>query len=415
MYEQGRIVMDVVLGPKSKWKRLLWWGMFLFVLLTGAIWLSYLKPAAVEVERQSLYIDVVKRGEIVFQVRGSGTLVPVDVRLITAQVPCKVERIHMFPGASVSEDSVIAELSSPELQQATDDALWQMRRAEADYEVDRLNQLSALNTARANAEEAKASLLASQRLQKAGLQSDLDVLRAKAKAEDVIGRLSAEEARMKLYNEGRIGQLAPARARLEQAKALYNLKRQQKSSLVVRAGMIGILQQVPLQVGQQLVPGASIAKVAKSSPLKAELKVSENLAKDLQVGQSASIDTRNGIVQGKVIRIDPAVINGTVTVDSSLEGDLPRGARPDLSIEGTIDLDHLGDALYLGRPVQAQPHASISVFRLSPDNKEAVRVKVKLGRTSVSTVEILEGLKPGDQVIISDVTQYDGIERIMLK
>lgn len=406
--------MDVIREPKPRRNRILLVVITGLGLLGATLALSRLKPAAPEVERQSLLIDGVKRGAMVFQVRGTGILVPVDVRMITAQVPCKVERILLFPGTPVQEDSVIAELSSPELRQATEDALWQMRRAEADYEVDRLNQVSTLNSARANAEEAKATLLASQRLQKEGLQSDLDVLRAKVKAEEVVGRMSAEEARMQLYG-GKTGQLAPARARLEQAKALYALKRQQMTSLKVRAGMAGILQQVPLQVGQQLAPGANLAKVAKPMPLKAELKVSETQAKDVLVGQPVDIDTRNGVVRGKVIRIDPAVVNGTVTVDASLEGELPKGVRPDLSVEGIIELDRATSALFAGRPVQAQPFGSISVFKLSPDGKEAMRVKVKLGRSSVSTVEILEGLKEGDQIILSDISAYDGVDRIRLK
>lgn len=406
--------MDVIREPKPRRNRILLVVITGLGLLGATLALSRLKPAAPEVERQSLLIDGVKRGAMVFQVRGTGILVPVDVRMITAEVPCKVERILLFPGTPVQEDSVIAELSSPELRQATEDALWQMRRAEADYEVDRLNQVSTLNSARANAEEAKATLLASQRLQKEGLQSDLDVLRAKVKAEEVVGRMSAEEARMQLYG-GKTGQLAPARARLEQAKALYALKRQQMTSLKVRAGMAGILQQVPLQVGQQLAPGANLAKVAKPMPLKAELKVSETQAKDVLVGQPVDIDTRNGVVRGKVIRIDPAVVNGTVTVDASLEGELPKGVRPDLSVEGIIELDRATSALFAGRPVQAQPFGSISVFKLSPDGKEAMRVKVKLGRSSVSTVEILEGLKEGDQIILSDISAYDGVDRIRLK
>ena len=406
--------MDVIREPKPRRNRILLVVITGLGLLGATLALSRLKPAAPEVERQSLLIDGVKRGAMVFQVRGTGILVPVDVRMITAQVPCKVERILLFPGTPVQEDSVIAELSSPELRQATEDALWQMRRAEADYEVDRLNQVSTLNSARANAEEAKATLLASQRLQKEGLQSDLDVLRAKVKAEEVVGRMSAEEARMQLYG-GKTGQLAPARARLEQAKALYALKRQQMTSLKVRAGMAGILQQVPLQVGQQLAPGANLAKVAKPMPLKAELKVSETQAKDVLVGQPVDIDTRNGVVRGKVIRIDPAVVNGTVTVDASLEGELPKGVRPDLSVEGIIELDRATSALFAGRPVQAQPFGSISVFKLSPDGKEAMRVKVKLGRASVATIEVLEGLREGDQIILSDISQFDAVDRIKLK
>ena len=406
--------MDIALPPRPRRARWILFGAAGLGVLALTLALSRLKPAAPQAERSSLLIDTVKRGAMVFQVRGTGTLVPVDVRMITAQVPCNVERILLFPGTAVTEGSIIAELSSPELKQATEDALWQMRRAEADYDVDYLNQKATLSSAKANAQEANATLLASERLQKAGLQSDLEVLRAKVRAEEVTGRLAAEEARMQLY-ENKAGQLGPARARLEQAKALYALKREQLASLTVRAGMTGILQQVPLQVGQQLAPGANLAKVAKPMPLKAELKVSETQAKDILMGQPVDIDTRNGIVHGKVIRIDPAVVNGTVTVDASMEGDLPKGVRPDLSVEGIVELDRATSTLFTGRPVQAQSFGTLSVFKLNLDGTEATRVKVKLGRASVSTVEILEGLKEGDQIILSDTSQYDAVDRIRLK
>jgi HlyD family secretion protein len=376
--------------------------------------LSRMKPAAPAVARQSVLIDTVKRGAMVFQVRGTGILVPVDVRMITAQVPCKVERILLYPGTRVTEESVIAELSSPELQQEAVDALWQTRRAEADYEIDRLNQRATLDSTRANAREARATLQATERLRKEGLQSDLDVLRAQVRAEEITGRLQAEEARAGLF-EGADGKAAPARARLEQARALYALKQEQVASLKVRAGMTGILQQVLVQVGQQLAAGASLAKVAKPMPLKAELRVSETQAKDILIGQPVDVDTRNGVVKGSVIRIDPAVQNGTVTVDASMDGELPRGARPDLSVEGIIELDRADDGLFVGRPVQAQAHGTISLFRLSPDGGEATRVSVTLGRGSVSSIEVVAGLKPGDQVVLSDTSAWDTADRIRLK
>ena len=397
----------------SRWKYPI--GVGLALVAGFLFWgLSRLKPAAPTVERGSVLIDMVKRGAIVFQVRGTGTLVPVDVRMITVQVSCKVERVLLLPGTPVTEESVIAELSSPELQQATVDALWQMRRAEADYEVDRLNQRATLDSTRASAREARATLLASERLRKEGLQSDLDVLRAQVRTEEVTGRLAAEEARAGLY-ESAGGKVAPARARLEQARALYAFKHEQVESLKVRAGMAGILQQVLAQVGQQLSSGASLAKVAKPMPLKAELRVSETKAKDILVGQPVDVDTRNGVVKGRVIRIDPAVQNGTVTVDASLLGELPKGARPDLSVEGIIELDRADDGLFVGRPVQAQAHGTISLFRLSPDGGEATRIPVKLGRGSVSTVEIVEGLKPGDLVVLSDTSAWDSADSIRLR
>ncbi len=405
--------MDIALPPPNPLKKRLWAAGAILGVLALLFGLGRLKPAAPEVDRQSLLLDRVQEGAMVFQVRGTGILVPVDVRMITAQVPCKVERILLFPGTEVREDSVIAELSSPELVQSTQDAFWNLRRAESDYSVSALNQKGTVASARAAYKEADTTLKAFERLHKEGLQSESDVLRANAKYEDCAARLATEEARMALF-EGKGGQLAPARAALEQARAQYALKQAQTSSLRVRAGMTGILQQVPLQVGQQLAPGANLAKVAKPMPLKAELKVSETQTKDLLIGQSVAVDTRNGIVQGRVIRIDPSVQNGTVTVDASLEGALPKGVRPDLSVEGIIELDRADHTLKVGRPVQAQSFATISLFRLSADGKEAMRLKVKLGRASVSSIEVLEGLRPGDQVILSDTSAWDGVDRIRI-
>ncbi len=406
--------MDIPLPQPKRHRKILWAGGGILGVLVLFYGLGRLKPAAPEADRQSLLMDRVQEGAMVFQVRGTGTLVPVDVRMITAQVPCKVERILLFPGTEVKEDSVIAELSSPELQQSTLDAFWNLRRAESDYSLNALNQKGTVAAARASAKEAEATLKAYERLNREGLQSESDVLRANARYEECAARLTTEEARMALF-EGKGGQLAPARAALEQARAQYALKQAQTASLHVRAGMSGMLQQVPLQVGQQLAPGTNLAKVAKPMPLKAELKVSETQAKDILVGQKVAVDTRNGIVQGRVIRIDPSVQNGTVTVDASLDGPMPKGARPDLSVEGIIELDRADRALNVGRPVQAQSFATISLFKVTPDGREATRVKVKLGRASVSTIEVLEGLRPGDQVILSDTSAWDGSDRIRIR
>ncbi len=406
--------MDIPRPKPSNRRKWIFGSLGAITLLALTIALGRLKPAAPEVERQSLLMDGVKRGPMVFQVRGTGTLVPVEVRIITTQVSCKVERLILFPGTEVKEHSIIVELSSPELQQSAQDAHWNLKRAESDYDLGHLTQKGTVSSARAEAKEAEATLKAYERLAKEGLQSESDLMKVQVRHEQCVSRLATEEARLALY-EGRNGQLAPARAALEQARAQYALKQSQVASLQVRPGMSGMLQQVPLQVGQQLGPGATLAKVAKLLPLKAELKVSETQAKDIQIGQMVSIDTRNGVVAGRVIRIDPSVQNGTVTVDASIEGELPKGARPDLSVEGIIELDRATNALFTGRPVQAQSFGTLSVFRLSADGKEATRIKVKLRRASVSTVEILEGLKEGDQIILSDTSQYDAVDRIRLK
>jgi HlyD family secretion protein len=406
--------MDIPLPQTKSYRTYLWMGVGGLALVSSIIGFSHLKPAAPVVERQSLLLDRVQEGAMIFQVRGTGTLVPVDVRIITAQVSCKVERILLFPGTEVKEDSLIAELSSPELQQSTLEAYWNLKRTESEYSVNTLNQRGTVAAARASAKEAQARLKAFERLNREGLESESRLLEANATYEERAARLATEEARMALY-EGKGDQLAPARAALEQARAQYALKQAQSASLHVRAGMSGMLQQVPLQVGQQLGSGANLAKVAKPMPLKAELKVSESQAKDILVGQRVAVDTRNGTVQGRVIRIDPSVQNGTVTVDASLDGALPKGARPDLSVEGVIELDRADHAFKMGRPVQAQSFATISLFKLTADGREATRVKVKLGRASVSTIEVLEGLRPGDQVILSDTSVWDGQDRLRLK
>jgi HlyD family secretion protein len=406
--------LDIPRPPASRRNKILWMAGLALGLLVVTVLLARLKPAAPSVERQSVLIDAVKRGPMVFQVRGTGTLVPVDIRILTAQTSCTVQRIRLYPGTAVKADTIIAGLSSPELQQAAQDAQWNYRKAEADYEVSRLNQKTTVETARSQAKAAQARSQALDRLGREGLQSGMEVMQAKVDAEERAGRLASEEARLRMYdNQG--GKLAPARAELERARALWNLKQQQVAALNLRAGMDGVLQELPLQVGQQLAPGAVLAKVARPLPLKAALKVSETQAKDILIGQPVSIDTRNGIVQGRVIRIDPSVQNGTVTVDASLEGELPKGVRPDLSVEGIIELDRINDGTFVGRPVQAQAYGTISLFKLSPDGQEATRVKVKLGRGSVSTIEVIEGLQPGDQVILSDTSAWDSADRVRLK
>lgn len=406
--------MDI---PRHKTRRkslLIGAGISLPLMVILGAGLGGTKKGCPLVDRQTLLIDSVKRGPMVFQVRGPGVLVPMDVRLVTAQVPCKVERILLHPGTVLNEDSVIAELSSPELHQSAQDALWQLRQAEAEFEIQRLNQGMAMASAHTGVQEARASLTAAERLRREGLLSELDLLKASTRAKEAEGRVMAEEARMRLFGQ-RPGQAAPAAARLEQARSLYALKREQLASLRVRAGMSGVLQQLPIQVGQQLPAGAPLAKVAKSLPLKAEIKISETQAKDLQVGQAAQVDTRNGMARGRVIRIDPSVQGGTVLVDLSLEGDLPSGLRPDLSVEGVVELDRAADTLFVGRPIHASAHGSVTLFRIAPNDREASRMTVRLGRGSLNTIEILEGLREGEKIILSDASAWDGIDRIRLK
>lgn len=393
-------------------------GLGLILLMVA---LARLKPAAPEAERQSLLIDTVKRGPMVFQVRGTGTLVPLNVRWISANADSRVEKILVWPGTAVKADTEILELSNPEAQQAAQDAMWQLRAAEADYtsakaklESQLLDLRASVASAKAAYTNAKMTLEANERLSKAGLVASQDLARSQAAAEELTTRYEIERQRMQIDQDSLKAQLASQEARVQQARALYALKQGLVDGLKVRAGMDGVLQQLPVQVGQRIAPGGTLAKVAQPTPLKAELKVSETQAKDLLLGQKATVDTRNGLVEGKVIRIDPAVQNGTVTVDVSLDGPLPKGARPDLSVEGIIELDHADDAVFVGRPVQAQSNSEGTLFRLTSGG-EAVRVKVRYGRGSVSTIEVLEGLQPGDQVVLSDASPWDGTDRIRIK
>ena len=395
-------------------------GLGLLVLLT--VVLIRLKPAVPTIERQNLLVDTVRRGPMVFQVRGTGTLVPLEVRWLTTNADSRVEKILVYPGTTVQAETVIMQLSNPELQQAAQDAQWQYKAAEAEFisasagfQMALLDKRAALATVKAGNASARMDLEAQEVLGKAGLVPRVVVMQTRTRAEELGTRYEIEQERLKIATESMKAQLAAQRAKVEQAKALWTLKQAQVAALQVRAGLNGVLQLVPVQVGQRLSPGTTLAKVAEPTHLKAELKISETQAKDILIGQPVAVDTRNGVVQGRVIRIDPAVTNGTVTVDASLEGPLPKGARPDLTIEGIIELDRVKDGLFVGRPVQAQAYGTLGLYKLSQDAQEAVRVKVKLGRGSVSAIEILEGLNPGDQVILSDSSAWDTSDRVRIK
>jgi HlyD family secretion protein len=415
--------MDIPLTtPPRRRRRLLLAAGAIAGALLAVLGLSRLKPAVPTVERQSLLVEAVKRGPMVIQLRGSGVLVPLHVRWLTTGAVGRVERLVALPGATVKADDLILELSNPELRQAALDAAWQLKAAEADLQAARARLQGQLLDVRASLASAKASrsnanmgLQANEALAKAGLVSHQDLLKARTQNEELETRFAIEQSRLQIGSDSVKAQLASFEARVEQARALHALKRSQVEALMVRAGLDGVLQQLPVQVGQQLQPGATLAKVAQPAPLKAELKIGETQAKDLVLGLPVRIDTRNGVVPGKVIRIDPSVQGGTVTVDVGLEGPLPRGARPDLSVEGTVELDRIADALYVGRPVQVQAQTQASLFKLSADGSEAVRVKVAFGRGSVSTLEVLAGLQVGDQVILSDASAWDGTDRIRIK
>jgi HlyD family secretion protein len=381
-----------------------------------------MKPAAPSVDSSTLWPDTVKRGSMLRQVRGLGTLVPEEILFIAAQTDGRVDRIAVRPGAEVRPDTVLMQLSNPELELAANDAEWQVKAAEATLtdlrvklESQRLEQQSVAARVQSDYVQAKLKADLEHKLGEQGLTSELNLKTTKAIADELSNRSSIEKQKVEISGESIQAQLAAQRVQIEKLRAAWNLKKAQVSQLYVRAGAHGVLQQLPVEVGQRLTPGTVLAKIAQPSKLKAELKIPETQAKDILLGQQVDIDTRNGIIPGRVSRIDPAVLNGTVTVDVRLEGKLPDGARPDLSVDGSVEIERLSDVLYVGRPVLGQPNSSITLFRYEPDGKEALRVPVKLGRASVSTIEIVEGLKVGDKVILSDMSAMDGHNRIRLQ
>jgi len=383
---------------------------------------SRLRPAAPSVDKATTWTDEVKRGPLLIEVHGTGTLVPEDIRWIPAQTDSRVDRILIHPGAIVQPGSVILELSNPELQREVLDAEYQLKAAQADYEnlkvqlnSDLLNQKAATAAVRSDYEQAKIQHEVDEKLRAQGLSADVTEKLSKVKEEQLAIRLQLEEDRTTNAADSSNARLRAQQSRVDQQRALYDLKRSEADALHVRAGIQGVLQVVPVEVGQRVTPGTNLARVADPKRLKAEIKIAETQAKDVVIGQKASIDTRNGIVKGRVSRIDPSVQNGTVTVDVQFSDTLPQGARPDLSIDGTIEIENLKDVLFVGRPVHGQSDSTIGLFKLVDDGSDAVRVNVKLGKTSVNAVEILQGLQAGDKVILSDMSAWDAVDRIRLR
>jgi HlyD family secretion protein len=405
-----------------------WWviggSIAALVLVTG--WLSRLQPAAPSVDKSPLLFDTVKRGELLRQVRGNGTLVPEDIRWIPTQNAGRVENILVLPGARVKPDTVLVELSNPEVDQAAFDTEWQLKGAEAELanvrvevNTDDLTERKEVATAEADYSAAKLEFDIEDELSKAGIAPAVTLAQAKTKAEELSKLLDIEQKRLAGMADAAKAKIDVQEAKVSQLRAQLELKRQQKAALQIRAGMEGVLQRLgdpanPLQMGQQLAAGAPVARVANITKLKAEIKIAETQARDIALDQPSEIDTRNGVVAGHVIRIDPAVENGTVTVDVALDGVLPKGARPDLSVDGTIELERLKDVLYVGRPVQAQSESQVGLFKVIDAGSGAVRVPVKLGRSSVSSIEIIGGLEVGDQIILSDMSQWDAHDRLRL-
>jgi HlyD family secretion protein len=410
-------------NARAKKIRRIIYSLIAVLFLAGAtVGLSRLRPAAPSVERATIWTDDVKRGPMLREMRGLGTLIPEDIRWIAAQTDSRVDRIVLRPGAIVKADSIILELSDPELQRNTLDAEFQLKGAEADYEnlkvqlqSDLLNQKANAASVRSDYEQAKIQHDVDDKLRKEGLGSQLNADLSRVREEQLGIRTGLETERTKNAADTMKSRLLAQSTKVDEQRALYALRKSQLDALHVRAGIDGVLQVVPVDVGQHITPGLNIARVADPKKLKAEIKIAETQAKDVTIGQKASIDTRNGLVGGHVSRIDPSVQNGTVTVDVTIDGPLPQGARPDLSVDGTITIENLSDVLYVGRPVHGQSDSTIGIFKLDADGSEASRVNVKLGRSSVNTIEIVSGLSVGDKVILSDMSQWDTYDRIRLK
>jgi HlyD family secretion protein len=406
-------------------RRILYVSLTLVAVALVTVGLARLKPAAPSVDGNSVYPGTVKRGEMLREVRGNGALVPEEIRWIPAMNAGRIEVIHVLPGAAVTADTVILELSNPELAQAAFDAEWAVKAAEAQYaklkvqlDSDALAAEANVAALKAECSVAKLDAEADAKLAQENLVDRLTAARSKTRAEQLTVRCELEDKRLLTLVESRVAQLAAQEAELARLRAVYQLKKEQMASLKVRAGLDGVLQKLgdtfQLQVGQQIAAGANLARVSDPKRLKAEVKIPDTQARDVELNQIVSIDTRNGFIPGRVVRIDPAAQNGTVTVDVALEGPLPRGARPDLTVDGTIQLEKLDDVVYVGRPVHGEADSTVSLFKIIEGGKSAVRVPVKLGRTSVNFVEVNEGLQPGDQVILSDMSQWDGYDRLRL-
>jgi HlyD family secretion protein len=421
----GAMIMDIQRPSNAhakKIRRIVYVGIAIISVAGVTYGVSRLRPAAPSVDKATIWTDEVKRGPLLIEVHGVGTLVPEDIRWIPAQTDSRVDRILVHPGAIVQPGSIILELTNPELQRDVLDAEYQLKAAQADYEnlkvqlsSDLLNQKAATAAVRSEYEQAKIQHEVDEKLRAEGLSAAVTEQLSKVREQQLAIRLQLEEDRTKNTADSAKARLMAQQSHVDQQRALYDLKRSELDALHVRAGIQGVLQVVPVEVGQHVTPGTNLARVADPKHLKAEIKIAETQAKDVVIGQKASVDTRNGIVKGQVSRIDPSVQNGTVTVDVQISDSLPQGARPDLSVDGTIEIENLKDVLFVGRPVHGQSDSTIGLFKLVDDGSDAVRVNVKLGKTSVNTVEIRQGLKSGDKVILSDMSAWDAFDRIRLR
>jgi HlyD family secretion protein len=417
--------MDIARPSNARQKRIrqvLYAATALVLVGLITLGLSKLKPAAPSVDAATVWRDTVKRGPMLRQVRGLGTLVPEDIRWIPSTTQGRVERINLRPGSSVTADSVILVLTNPQLEQELGDAQLKVKSQEASLasltvqlQNDQLQQRASGATIEAEFNKATMQWQMNEALAKDQLVSALVLKQSKMDAEQLGVRNEIAKQQLASVAESVRAKLAVQQSDLDQARAILRLKQRQYDDLKVRAGFSGMLQLVPVEVGQQVGPGANLARVANPGHLKAEIKIAETQAKDIQIGQVASIDTRSGVVEGRVIRIDPSVQNGTRTVDVSLPAQLPKGAVPDLSVDGTIELERLNDVLFVGRPAFGQEQSTVGLFKVDADGSTASRVQVKLGRSSVNNIEVLSGVKVGDTVVLSDMSAWDAFDRVRLK
>jgi HlyD family secretion protein len=414
--------MDIPRPDQSKArrkKRILYGSLIGLGLVAITVVLARLKPAAPSIEGNLLWPDTVKRGQMIREVRGLGTLVPEEIRWIAARTQGRVDKIVLRPGAEVTTDSVILMLANPDVEQAAANAESQLKASEAELLNLNVNLQSGVlqaesiaASAKADYEQSKLQAEVNEQLANDGLISKLDLRLSKVRAEQLATRHGIEQRRYQFAKDTVDPQLAVKQAEVDRLRSIAKLRRDELDALAVRSTMNGVLQVLPVDVGEQIQPGSKLARVANPRKLKAEIRVAETQAKDVVPGLPAIVDTRNGKVEGKVSRVDPSVQNGTVTVDVTLTGELPRGARPDLSVDGTIELERLENVVYMGRPAFGQENATVGIFKYEPDGVYAHRTQVKLGRSSVSFIEVISGLQPGDRVILSDMSQWDANDRV---
>jgi HlyD family secretion protein len=414
--------VDVPRTPRRRPARWIYAGLGLTAVVGTTVALSRLEPAAPSVERATVWTDTVRQGEMLRQVRGPGTLVAEDIRWVPAVVAGRVERKLVLPGTPVKAGAVLVELSNPDVERQALEARRQLAAAQSDLatlrstlEGQRLSQEATVATVRAQFREAQRQARAAEGLSQQNMVSSSELARARDNMVELEVRVGVEERRLGHVTQSMRSQLAAQQGQIEILRTLAAFQQRQIESMQVRAASDGVLQELSVEPGQWVNSGTTLARVVQPGRLKAVLRIPEVQAKDVAVGQPATVDTRNGVVRGRVVRIDPSVQNGSVGVDVAFESPLPRGARPDLSVDGTIDIERLPSVLFVGRPAYGQPESTVSMFRLDPAGSEARRVSVRLGRGSANTVEILSGLKPGDVVVLSDMSAYDGAERVRLR